>query len=449
MMHKMPRPGWAPVNNTLLAASILGLVGCSAQFEGPPPELGRIDEPVAMAVTNDGCHMFVANGNFDLRERGGAVVVVDVVSRSVVADAGVEIGSFPAQLRLHPDGGKLYATVRADDSITWIDVEAGGVAPKLTCGVGEDRCGDDRKLTMRRSESSSLRVAEPLTLEISCLREAGRCVADDPSELGLISTWLSSGVVAYFPLGDDGVPLELDSDLGIRLVGETQQQEDVTVAGVAGLAMAPDGRTGYVASFADDRIRKFRIDAAGPATVVRLEESQSILGGTFDNRRTELRGLAVDTRGDRLFVASRHPVINRQNPVQIYVVDTPTDLSGAPDFRVTATVPVSGTPGLLRVLTVDADADPPRDLVYAVIFGGDRITVIDPLRMDVIDVIDVGDGPFDLAFVTPPADAACGTRSDGLRRMEAWVTEFGDNSIAIIDINPESPTYHQVIDANR
>lgn len=435
---------------TLWGAASVGL-GCSAQFEGPPPRLDRIDEPVAMAATADACHVFVANGNFDLRERGGGVVVVDVVSRRVIPDSGVEIGAFPAQLRLHPGGGKLYATVRGDDSITWIDVldADGDGAPDLSCGAGPgQRCGRDRKMRLRRSERSSLSVSEPLSLELTCRREAGRCVADDPGELGLMSTWLGSGVVAYFPLADDGSPLELDSDLGIRLVEDLQQQEAVTVSGVAGLAMAPDGRTGYVASFADDRLRKFRIEAAGAKSVVRLKESQSVIGGTFDNRTTEMRGIAVDTQGDRLFLASRHRVINRPNPVQIYVVDTPTDGDGVPDFRVTASVPVSGTPGLLRVLTIDPAANPPRDLVYAVIFGGDRIAVLDPLRMDVVDVIDLGDGPFDLTFVTPPEDSACATRADGLRRMEAWVTEFGENSIAIIDINPDSPTYHQVIDSD-
>ncbi len=426
-------------------------IGCTAQFEGPAPLLDHIDEPVAMATTADGCHVFVANGNFDLRERGGGVVVVDVATRKVVPNAGVEIGSFPAQLRLHPNGKRLYATVRSDDSITWIDVgDANGDGiPDLSCGEGPgDRCPIDRKMRLRRSQGSSLYVQEPLSLELTCKRTAGRCDTDDDGEIGLMTTWLGSGVVAYFPLDDEGAPLQLDSDLGIRLVEAGQQQEDVTVSGVAGLAMSPDGRSGYVASFADDRLRKFRIDPDGAKTVVRLEERQSIIGGTFDSRATELRGIALDTRGDRLFLASRHPVINRPNPVQIYVVDMPTDSDGDPDFRVSAAVPVSGTPGLLRVLPVDAQASPPRDLVYAVIFGGDRIAVIDPLRMDVIDVIDVGDGPFDLTFVTPAEDSACGRRPDGLRRMEAWVTEFGDNSLAVIDINPESDSYHELIPAD-
>ena len=77
--------------------------------------------------------------------------------------------------------------------------------------------------------------------------------------------------------------------------------------------------------------------------------------------------------------------------------------------------------------------------------GGARIAVIDSLRLDVIDVIDVGSGPFDLAFVTPAADARCATTDEGRPRREAWVTEFMDDSVAIIDIDPESPTYHQVI----
>ena len=403
-----------------------------------------------MAASADGCHVFVANGNFDLRDRGGGVVVVDVASRKVLPGAGVEIGSFPAQLRLHPDGGKLYATVRGDDSITWIDVQDanGDGLPDLSCGAGpEDRCADDRRLTLRRAQGSSLLVQEPLGLELTCRRSAGLCVAGD-GELGLMTTWLGSGVVAYFPLNEDGSPVQLDSDLGIRLVEAEQQQEEVTVAGVAGLAMGPDGRTGYVASFADDGLRKFHIEPDGPRTVVRLEERQSVIGGTFDRRATEMRGIALDASGDRLFLASRHPMISRVNPVQIYVVDMPTDADGDPDFRVSASVPVSGTPGLLRVLSVDTQASLPRELVYAVIFGGDRIAVIDPLRMDVVDVIDVGRGPFDLTFVTPAEDSACGVRPDGLRRMEAWVTEFGDNSLAIIDINPDSAHYHELIAHN-
>ncbi len=159
-----------------------------------------------------------------------------------------------------------------------------------------------------------------------------------------------------------------------------------------------------------------------------------------------MRGVAVTPGGQRLFLASRHPTINRQDPMQIYAVEAPTDETGAPDFQVSAAIQVSGTPGLLRMLPGDSTAEPPLpDLLYAVIFGGARIAVIDSLRLDVIDVIDVGSGPFDLAFVTPAADARCATTDEGRPRREAWVTEFMDDSVAIIDIDPESPTYHQVI----
>ena len=113
----------------------------------------------------------------------------------------------------------------------------------------------------------------------------------------------------------------------------------------------------------------------------------------------------------------------------------------------TAVLPLDGVPGLLRVLPGDPDASPPRaDRVYAVMFGADRIAVVDALQMEVVDLIDVGRGPFDLAFVTPEAGSRCATSDEGRPRREAWVTEFGTDRIAVIDLDPQSAQHHQVID---
>ncbi len=425
------------------------LAGCSIQFEGPAPPLGALKEPVALAALPGQCHVLVSNGNFSLKDRGGSVVVADVATREIVAGAGVEIGSFSGQLRVHPNGKVGYVTVRGDDSITWFDVTQPDAAPpRLSCG-GSERCGDADRLPSTPADDD---LTEPLGLELLCAWDGQRCGSDDVP-VGLVATWLRSGAVTFHPLfskdqvgGSAGVP-ETGLD-ATRLTEWGLLDEPYTIPGVSGLARDPDGKHVYVTSTGGDALYRFgirRVDKEVEGKVERVwaaevDDRAALVGGTHDGRDTDLRGLAVAPDGHRIFVAAEHRYSRMGAPSELIAVDTPTDAYGRPDLSVAGVVPLEGRAGIVRYL----ERDDGTDLVYVAVFGADRLVAVDALTLDVVGVVDLGTDPFDLELVMVPEEGAC-PREDGKRRMEAWITEFGANRVAVVDIDPASDTYHQVV----
>ena len=224
------------------------VAGCTADFKGPAPPMRSLDEPVAVAALPDMCHVLVANGNFDLSHRSGSVVPVDVASRSVIADRGVEIGAFAGQIRVHPNGRYGYVSVRGDDSITWFEIVTDGDAPSLDCDADADgRCSDAHRLTVDKEPGSDRLLTEPLGLELACPRDGTGCLPGSRVS-GLVTTWMRSGEVAYHPVGADGKPWGAGyvPKTGHRLTTPGFPQDITTVSGAKGLALAAGAGCGAV-----------------------------------------------------------------------------------------------------------------------------------------------------------------------------------------------------------
>jgi len=441
--------------HTLFAAALLpALAACPGQFEGEPATLSGFDEPVALAAHPDMCTVYVANGNFDVRKRGGSVVAVDVATRAVLPGRGVEIGSFAGQVRIHPSGRLGYVSVRGDDSVTWFRIDDDTMG--LYCDGGERSCG--RLQARTRPGVSRSYLAEPLGLELVCARdELLRC---EPGTVeGLLTTWLRDGEVTMHQIEterDAALGEPVDPSSAFHLTKRWRPDERFLVPGINGVAVLPGGRSGYISSFDEDSLTRFDIEEREREWLLEQTSQSRVVGATHDSRYTELRSIATNPAGDRLFIAGRNPTSRRGTAANLFVVDVRETTYGGVEHATTAVIPLEGRPGVVRYLP---RAEGP-DLLYIVLFSTDRLVVVDAERLEVVDVVDLqagvalgdlseaqGRSPFDLAFVVHDTPGGrCGSGLAEAPRMEAWVTEFGANRVAVVDIQPNSEDYHTVVE---
>jgi hypothetical protein len=110
-------------------------------------------------------------------------------------------------------------------------------------------------------------------------------------------------------------------------------------------------------------------------------------------------------------------------------VDTSLE-DGLPRNEVMDVVEVCPKPSVLRIQRGPLG----RTLAYAVCYASGEIYVVDTDDAYVIDRIEAGGGPHDLVFP-----------EDGPFAGYALISNFAEHSIGVIDVDPTSPTYHQMI----
>jgi DNA-binding beta-propeller fold protein YncE len=71
-------------------------------------------------------------------------------------------------------------------------------------------------------------------------------------------------------------------------------------------------------------------------------------------------------------------------------------------------------------------------LLYITCFEGGQIYVVDPQALLVVAIIEVGHGPTALRF--SPTDPTI-----------AFVADYADNNLSVIDLDPGSPTEYAVV----
>jgi hypothetical protein len=437
----------------------------------------------------------VSNGNSDLKTNGGTVVVVDMMEAMhrlsffwsadatgmeelkdtcryapqsyqmvecheedmgstpgvVMSDLTVRTGFYPGFIALEKvtesacgthlpaaETGelryRLYTPVRGDPSLTYIDVITSDSSEVecLDCGDGcttsEVRdCKGSYRLEApskaRQGYVHSTLPAEPFGL---ALESAGGF---------LILAHLAGGSLSLVDLCGDPVddgwrrPDLVDVLLGVmgqdvngRSGGFNVVQRDAT---------DPCGWF-YVSNRAAAQLMTLRVsedpDPAADRGLRLVMGPSVILTAPFGPLESgaDLRGMAM-ANPDRLFVLSR-------TPPSLLVLDTTLE-DGQPRNEVLDVVEICPKPSVLRVRMLPAPDG--RTLAYAVCFASGEIYVVDTHDAQVVDRIETGGGPHDLAIM--PDSAPSELQGFGL------VSNFGEHTVGVIDLRPESETYHQMI----
>ncbi|MEZ4434019.1 MAG: hypothetical protein R3F65_16560 [bacterium] len=390
----------------------LALAGCGVDEIGVDPPRDAWHYPLGLAAHPDGRYLFVASAGFDRAYNAGTVTVYDTVERRIVPESTIRIGLFAGDVaaarRPEDDGVHLFVGSRDEGSLYRITVEPGADpdAPLVL------------DATRTRDFGGRPFAGEPYSIAIDA---DGEGLTLTHAERGVVSRW-STAAAAWQPPPGGGEPPAFRCSISVT---------DFATA----VARHPILDWWYVSDRFGRRIKIVAeqaepVDVATPATACDLLQLTTITVSPIEPRgRT--RGIAFDSRGTRLYVAS-------STDASLRVYDTTVTGSGNPANRAITAIALGGIPDLVRVAgcrpsECPLDATPLEraggGLIYVTLFNDDRVVVVDPDTLTVIARIEVGDGPHDIAFVLDPSE-----------RLRGYVTLFNEHALAVLDLDPASAT---------
>ena len=488
---------------TPLAVALL-LGGCATEEPGIAPARDGFYFPVALALDPARPLLYVANANADLLYNGGTLNVLDVwklpedlrdikscletaaqpaascparldcspartdatswecaEGQLIQASATLRTGDFPSMLGVTADGTRIFAPIRGQDYLLWADIVA------LT-GTGKHavdlRCNDDRETGCGGLGSAKDCAACDCDAEhrVGYSEDLRESMPGEPFGLlvnELVATYVGAdgvrrtckdALVPAVPCDCQGAAVcqgELDVDcceepptsesthvyLAHLSGGEvsflTSGPSGVTLRDIRGGFFQASSTTGIRGGFAlaartpgDPRGRVYvssRVASEVAAFVIRdnryiVDESRVSMGTLFPG--DDSRGIAFGPGGDRMYVVSRQPP-------SLVAFDMSTE-DGLPRAEPLWVEEVCSEPSLLRLV-------PERSLAYVVCFGTEQIFVLDTDSGKVVDQITTGKGPNELVI-----DVA---------RQRAYVANFLENTVGVIDLDPSHETYHRML----
>ncbi len=431
-------------NWTVRAACALVAVlvaGCPATSEEVRPPSDQFYFPTGMDISPDQELLFVANANSDLRYDGGTILVVsldrvDAVANewlatgsvpdgrdcerdlmvpytlvcnereAVLDNRGVRIGNFVTDLQIQAleDGTSLrvFTAVRGDPSLTWSDWNG----EDMTCGGDGDfpECNDEHRLTQLRNDDDLTGIPdEPYALHV------------DSANGYVLVTHLTTGSVTLAAAPPGGEPPILSDALG-NLFAPDPTTGIRGAVGAAGRLPGTPGDRIYVTSRSESRVQVLTVlRAAGWPVLVSAEYF-------FLNRvlpSTNGRDIAFSADGNSAYILNR-------SPPMLHIIDTSLNDQGVPKNDLRAGVEIC--PEASNLAIGDAGRG---ERVYVACFRNGQVWVVDPAGAVVDAIIDIGRGP--QALVASPD------------RKRLYVTNHLEDTVAVVDLTPESPTENRVV----
>lgn len=430
---------WALV---MSAVSLVGVTSCE-RYQEPLPRRDRLNFPIGMAIHPSGDYLYVVNSNFDSRYSpayGGTVAVVDLHTNMLLPQSTPFIPSFGGYIKLNEDASKAYVTARSGDSLVALDVSStaeGGFGAALTCPDAEGVASSDpTRCVLHRvpdTSGSPELSSDPFGLEVvTVTRQNGQ---GEPQRVDVVavSHLLGDTVTAVsIPNGDLSAASLVSAPL---LAGGNQ------------IARRPGTMEMYVAGRSTNQVSAFLpyISSSGEAEAIFARRSVVLNTAATS---VDARGIAFGEQGEKLYVSTR-------NPDRLYVFDViPSNLEDGSGLthQLVHSIPLSDQPADILVHHA-ADG---REILFIPCYDAKRVEVVDPELGVVIATIELDENPY--AIVSEQGTAAwCQAPGE---RCRAYVSLFADaselsnscdasgegcGSVAVIDLDPLSDRYLQVI----
>jgi DNA-binding beta-propeller fold protein YncE len=452
-----------------MSFAMLGLVvaGCTADAAETKPRKDELFFPTGIAVSPDEEVAFVVNANSELRWDSGSVMVLNLdqvqkvveewntmriipsgdldmdgngvydedgneikapdrhigdetddciqdpaYSETLECDevqffnqvAAINIGNFATDISIQDRGAgnlRLFVPTRGDPSITWANWDGN----ELTCV----ECDRTRKYVLSFLFNDDTLPGIP--------EEPYNVYADSAGQYAMV-THLTTGAVTLIDSPRDSDAVQV-TDVLQGIFGGDQNG----IRGATGVVGSPSSGIVYVSSRTEDRIQTFTVGrpANGEAPYL-LPGKWFFLDsvGTFAGGSSDTRGMTFSADAKRLYLVNRRPATLQVVDTDVTPTGVPRDeLVGATDIcRQASTVAVSGT-----------GAD---ERAYVTCFQDGQLYVVDPSSgVYVEDILLSGRGPY----------AVAAARSRNL----LFITNFLEDTIAVVDIAPSSPTRNRVV----
>ncbi len=426
-------------------AVLLGAIGagCTASASEVRPPNDQIFFPTGAAIAPDESVLFVANANSELRYDSGAISVFELnpidaaieawlTNHTVLegckgdldhtetlncdesvfmsAQAGVRIGNFATDVAVQDlgTGLRLIVPTRGDPSIAWVNWDGS----RLSCSSsseGFSLCDDEHRLSFLNN-----------TPDLAIPEEPFGVFADSAGEFAVV-THLSSGAVTLIDSPKDGNATVSDVSVGVFLPDPNTGVRGAT--GVTGRTPRANGDIIYVGSRSEDRIQTFTVgrpvNKADPFLLQGNFFFLDTVGGNSGNS-VDTRGMAFSPTGERLYLVNRRPP-------SLQIFDTSLGPTGFPKNE-----GVGATDICRQASTVTVADSGDGERAYVTCFQDGQIYVIDPRGQAAVeDIVLVGRGPY--SVVAAPT------------RKRLYVTNFLEDTIAVLDLTPNSPTRNRVV----
>lgn len=392
----------------------------------------------------------------------------------------VRVGNFAGEIRVLETGKpadrtrRLFVAVRGDPSITFIDVK---LPDDPTTGDQPGQvldCYDDPSSIAARAGTDPINggIKTPIACDTDHLIQQYEC-KDLPTCLpgmdNMGGTQLSIEpfglqldptndrlLVAHQALGQVSVIDHIDGTPELVSTSQPFFTPDATGrhGGFALAARDPQSPSAlwYLTSNIDPQIATFRVAQAEVVVV----QPQTTFGLATFNAGNDLRDIQFDPTGDRAFITVNNPPSLINLDTRILDMD-----AGLPANIVTDVVDVCQTPshmGIRRTFVPGAPGAPTqrKTKIVVVCFLSNQIMIVDPDRPGVDDTVYTGlGGPDQIAFnfpndsddpsVDPNADLDPALAGQPLLPKHAYVTNFTESTVALLDLDPGSPTENRVI----
>lgn len=413
---------------------------CPASSEDVRPPDDQFFFPTGMAMDSAEANLFITNANSDLRYDSGSISVVDLARVSEIAagwidggqlpqgrdceadrsvphtllcneeeviraDATVRTGNFATEIATQElDDGRtrLFAAVRGDPSLTWIDYDPS--SQTLDCGGGGalPRCDEDHRLSRMRNDQSVGNIpAEPFGIYVD--GDAGFAVL----------THLTQAAVTLANAPRDGSAPILSDALG----GVFEASPLTGARSALGVSGRNSGGRVYVTSRSDSRVQIFTVARIANQLPALVPAEFFFLRGVQPS--DDGRGIQFSESGNRAYVLNR-------TPAMLQVIDTSLNEVGLPKNDLDSAIEVCSNSSNLQVGDLGAG-----NRAYVTCFRDGQVWVVNTATRSIESIIDVGRGPQSIELSTT--------------RKQLYVTNFLEDTVSVIDLTPGAKTENRVV----
>jgi DNA-binding beta-propeller fold protein YncE len=303
----------------------------------------------------------------------------------------------------------LIIPTRGDPSIAWADFDG----ERLSCRAGaegHEQCDDDHRLSFVQNDADN----------VSIFDEPFGAFADSAGQFAIV-THLTSGAVTLIDSPRDGNAVVTDIVAGVFAADPNTGLRGAT--GVAGRTPNAADDIIYVGSRSEDRIQTFTVarpvNGASPFLLTGNYFFLDAVGNT-NGQSVDTRGMAFSGSGERLYLVNRRPP-----SLQIY--DTSLGPTGFPRNHALGAVDICRQASTLSI----ADAGD-GERIFVSCFQDGQIYIINPeAGGSTDDIVTVGRGPY--TVVASPS------------RKRLYITNFLEDTVAVLDIEPGSKTRNRVV----
>jgi len=440
---------WAAVACALISA-------CTASAEDVRPPSNQLFFPTGLAISPDERVLFVANANSELRYDSGSISVIDlnIVQQTIAswttsqvvpdgcdqdpdhretltcdgqifikADGGVRIGNFATDIAVQEfTGGNLRVLVptRGDPSISWADFD--GNSQTLSCVTGSETfalCDDTHRLTTVRNDPALGSIPD----------EPYSVFADSANGFAVV-THQSAGAVSLIQ-SSQGNNAQI-VDIKLALFAPDQLTGIRAATAISGRKSAT-GDIIYVGSRNEHRIQTLTVGRLKDAAAYLLSSNYFFLNavGANNGLSSDTRALQFSTDNDRLYVVNR-------NPPSLQIYDTSSSDSGFPRNVAIGASDICREASTVSVVA-GAAGDVASERAYVTCFQDGQVYVVDPSgQSKVEDIVTVGRGPYGIV-------AAKGTNPAAQSQKQLFISNFLEDTIAVVDVTPNSVHRNRVV----